>query len=553
MGAPALPMESEALLALTAFVTWQSRGMPMNVDISGEARSLLRGGQGVLHEAARAARSRLPPVPRPPRRFPSAGRPDQPGSRQRVPLLSPDVALDGVAAPHVPLVQLGGPRRDPRARVTGVPEPRALRRVAGTGAPDRGAGGAPVRKATACSGIRAEPARSGAGPEESPPFCCGRRSARGPAGLPVTKGRRTRLAVAALAALVVLAAFGWANRHPELAPVEPPDDRGTSTPPSSARERRSPGSAPAPCAIPRSAASRSRAGASCRRPSASSTRRTSPRMWRPGSARGRRPPSGAPCTKASTGEGRHLYPAFPYDHFTRVTDEDVDAIYAYLMTREPVVFEAPDHELAFPFNVRMLLAGWKLLFLETGRFEPDESRDDEWNRGAYLAEGLGHCGACHTPRNAFGALEEERRLRRRRRRGLARARPQCPLPGPDPLEPGTTCGLPVRRLGGSARDRGRPDGAGRQPPLRPVRGRRLRHRGLLRVEAAPGPLRGGEQKRRSAGARRSTGSRTPATRPRRSRTTRRSCAAWRFTATSARTATNKTAATRPYLSPSLPP
>ena len=104
--------------------------------------------------------------------------------------------------------------------------------------------------------------------------------------------------------------------------------------------------------------------------------------------------------------GRHLYPAFPYDHFTKVADEDIDAIYAFLMSREPVSFDAPDHELAFPFNVRMLLAGWKLLFLETGRFEPDQSRDDEWNRGAYLAEGLGHCGACHTPRNAFGALEE---------------------------------------------------------------------------------------------------------------------------------------------------
>ena len=69
--------------------------------------------------------------------------------------------------------------------------------------------------------------------------------------------------------------------------------------------------------------------------------------------------------------GRHLYPAFPYDHFTRVTDEDIHAIYAYLMAQGPVAFEAPENELRFPFNIRMLLAGWKLLFLETGEFEAD--------------------------------------------------------------------------------------------------------------------------------------------------------------------------------------
>ena len=102
--------------------------------------------------------------------------------------------------------------------------------------------------------------------------------------------------------------------------------------------------------------------------------------------------------------GRHLYPAFPYDHFTRTTDEDIRAIYAYLMSREPVSFQAPENELSFPFNIRMLLSGWKLLFLETGAFERDERRDEEWNRGAYLAESLGHCGACHSPRNAFGAV-----------------------------------------------------------------------------------------------------------------------------------------------------
>ncbi len=102
-------------------------------------------------------------------------------------------------------------------------------------------------------------------------------------------------------------------------------------------------------------------------------------------------------------EGRHLYPAFPYDHFTKVTDEDNRALYAYMMTRKPVRSETPPNELPFPINVRMVLAGWKLLFFKPGVYQPDSTKSAEWNRGAYLAEGLGHCGACHTPRNLMGA------------------------------------------------------------------------------------------------------------------------------------------------------
>jgi mono/diheme cytochrome c family protein len=107
-------------------------------------------------------------------------------------------------------------------------------------------------------------------------------------------------------------------------------------------------------------------------------------------------------------EGRHLYPAFPYTHYTRVTEDDVRAIYAYFMTREPVRAEAPAPEVPFPFTFRPLLAGWKLLFFEEGRFQPAAERDAEWNRGAYLAEGLGHCSACHTPRNALGDERQDR-------------------------------------------------------------------------------------------------------------------------------------------------
>jgi mono/diheme cytochrome c family protein len=102
-------------------------------------------------------------------------------------------------------------------------------------------------------------------------------------------------------------------------------------------------------------------------------------------------------------DGRHLYPTFPYDHFTNVSDEDDAALYAFMMTREPVRATARENQLSFPLDHRVLVAGWKLLFLHRGTFRPDSAKSAEWNRGAYLVEGLAHCGACHTPRNALGA------------------------------------------------------------------------------------------------------------------------------------------------------
>jgi mono/diheme cytochrome c family protein len=101
--------------------------------------------------------------------------------------------------------------------------------------------------------------------------------------------------------------------------------------------------------------------------------------------------------------GRHLYPAFPYDHFTLLTDDDIAALYAYLMTREPVRATPHANALAFPFNIRWLLAGWKLVFLERGPYRPDSAHGTVWNRGAYLVAGVAHCGGCHTPRNVLGA------------------------------------------------------------------------------------------------------------------------------------------------------
>src|SRR3981189_2270891 len=102
-------------------------------------------------------------------------------------------------------------------------------------------------------------------------------------------------------------------------------------------------------------------------------------------------------------DGQHLYPTFPYDHFTNVSDEDDRALYAYLMTRQPVGAPARANQLPFPLDQRFVIAGWKLLFLRHGTYQPDDSKSAEWNRGAYLVEGLAHCGACHTPRNALGA------------------------------------------------------------------------------------------------------------------------------------------------------
>jgi mono/diheme cytochrome c family protein len=107
-------------------------------------------------------------------------------------------------------------------------------------------------------------------------------------------------------------------------------------------------------------------------------------------------------------EGHRLYPVFPYDHFTLVVDDDLHALYAFLMTRTPVSARHPRNELVFPLGFRPLIAGWQLLYLHPRRFQPDPSQSAEWNRGKYLVEGLAHCGACHTPRNLLGAEKRDR-------------------------------------------------------------------------------------------------------------------------------------------------
>jgi len=101
--------------------------------------------------------------------------------------------------------------------------------------------------------------------------------------------------------------------------------------------------------------------------------------------------------------GQPYYPAFPYDNYTRVSRADVDAIFAYLKSIKPVRRKNRAHEMAFPYNQRALLNGWRALYFEPGEFEPAATQSAEWNRGAYLVQGLGHCDACHTGRNFLGA------------------------------------------------------------------------------------------------------------------------------------------------------
>ena len=108
-------------------------------------------------------------------------------------------------------------------------------------------------------------------------------------------------------------------------------------------------------------------------------------------------------------DGTRLYPAFPYPWFTKVTREDVDAIRAYLLTLPAVRSKRPENTLVWPLNHSLAMVGWNTLFFRPGTFQPDPAKTAEWNRGAYLVEGLGHCGACHSPKNVFGAVKESER------------------------------------------------------------------------------------------------------------------------------------------------
>ncbi len=109
-------------------------------------------------------------------------------------------------------------------------------------------------------------------------------------------------------------------------------------------------------------------------------------------------------------DGARLYPAMPYTSYTYITDADALAIKAYLFSLEPVRAEARTNTLMFPFNQRWAMAFWSALFNPDRRFQPDTSQSPEWNRGAYLAEALAHCGECHTPRNLAFALDNRKKF-----------------------------------------------------------------------------------------------------------------------------------------------
>jgi mono/diheme cytochrome c family protein len=108
--------------------------------------------------------------------------------------------------------------------------------------------------------------------------------------------------------------------------------------------------------------------------------------------------------KGTSPSGEHYYPSFPYTSYQRMEINDVRDLFAYLKTLPPVSGAVRDHDLPFPFNIRRTLGGWKMLFLYGGPYRPDLAQSAQWNRGAYLVNGPGHCAECHSPRDMLGGI-----------------------------------------------------------------------------------------------------------------------------------------------------
>ncbi len=118
----------------------------------------------------------------------------------------------------------------------------------------------------------------------------------------------------------------------------------------------------------------------------------------------------AAVTEGKRKDGANLYPAMPYTSYHLIKREDSDAILAYLMTIAPINRPAPETKLSFPFNVRLGLTGWNMLYGKSVQLQPGEGKSPAWQRGQYMVEVLGHCGECHTPRNPIGALQQDKRF-----------------------------------------------------------------------------------------------------------------------------------------------
>jgi len=114
--------------------------------------------------------------------------------------------------------------------------------------------------------------------------------------------------------------------------------------------------------------------------------------------------------KGTSPAGEHLYPALPYTSYQRMRVDDLRDLFAYLKTLPAISGKVHDHDLPFPYNIRRTLGMWKLLFLDGKMFSPDAAQPAQWNRGAYLVNGPGHCAECHSPRNLLGAIIPSRRF-----------------------------------------------------------------------------------------------------------------------------------------------
>jgi mono/diheme cytochrome c family protein len=114
--------------------------------------------------------------------------------------------------------------------------------------------------------------------------------------------------------------------------------------------------------------------------------------------------------KGTSPDGKHYFPAFPYPSYALMPVNDVRDLFAYLKTLPAVQGKVRDHDVQFPFNIRRNVGGWKLMFFKDEPFKPDPNQSAEWNRGAYLVNGPGHCVECHSPRNLMGGIKSGQRF-----------------------------------------------------------------------------------------------------------------------------------------------